>query len=126
MRRFIPLAAALAALVLPAAASASPEAPFGHACTAQSGVRFCPTASDDQRVPSFDGLPIDVDVTLPVAGTAPYPTIVMLHGFPGSKASFESTDPDGPGAHNYHFNNTFYAQQGYAVVNVSSRGFGRS
>ncbi|HEX8742152.1 MAG TPA: CocE/NonD family hydrolase [Thermoleophilaceae bacterium] len=125
MRRVASLAALLA-LASPAAASASPDAPFGHACTAQNGVRFCPTASDEQRVPSFDGLPMDVDVTLPAGGTAPYPTIIMLHGFPGKKEDFESASPEGTSSHTYHWNNTFYAQQGYAVVNASSRGFGRS
>lgn len=126
MRRSILLVAALAAAALPAGALASPTAPFGHACTAQNEVRFCPTASDDQRVPSFDGLPMDVDVTLPAGGTAPYPTIIMLHGFPGSKENFEATAPEGKDAHTYHWNNVWYAQQGFAVVNVSSRGFGRS
>jgi pimeloyl-ACP methyl ester carboxylesterase len=127
MKRPALLAAALVALLaLPGAASAAPDAPFGHACNPQSGVRFCPTASDDQRVPSFDGLPMDVDVTLPAGGTAPYPAIIMLHGFPGTKETFESTSPEGKDAHTYHWNNTFYAQQGYAVINVSSRGFGRS
>jgi predicted acyl esterase len=126
MRRLVSLAVAAAALAVPGAAVASPDAPFGHACTPQNGVRFCPTASDDQRVPSFDGLPMDVDVTLPAGGTAPYPTIIMLHGFPGSKESFEATTPEGKDAHTYHWNNTWFAQNGYAVVNVSSRGFGRS
>lgn len=126
MRRLASLTVLLVALALPGAASASPDAPFGHACTAQNGVRFCPTASDDQRVASFDGLPIDVDVTLPVGGTAPYPTIVMLHGYGQSKTDFEETSPEGDNSHNYHYNNVWYAQNGFAVVNASSRGFGRS
>ena len=126
MRRLASLAAVAVALAAPAAASASPEAPFGHACTPQNGVRFCPTASDDQRVPSWDGLPMDVDVTLPAGGTAPYPTILMLHGFPGSKENFETTTPEGSSPHTYHWNNVWFAQNGFAVVNVSSRGFGRS
>jgi pimeloyl-ACP methyl ester carboxylesterase len=129
MKRAVLLLAAGLALLAPTAAWASPEAPFGHACTAQNGVRFCPTASDDQRVPTFDGVPIDVDVTLPAEGTGPFPTIVMPHGFPGSKASWEASSPEGPVADNrslYHWNNVFYAQQGYAVVNYSARGFGRS
>jgi pimeloyl-ACP methyl ester carboxylesterase len=108
------------------AAVASPDAPFGHACTPKNGVRFCPTASDAQRVPSFDGVPIDADVTLPATGTAPFPTIIMLHGFPGTKESFEADSPEGKDTHGYHWNNTYYAQQGYAVVNLSFRGFGRS
>jgi pimeloyl-ACP methyl ester carboxylesterase len=126
MRRLASLLAAGAVLALPAAAPAAPDAPFGHACTPQNGVRFCPTASDDQRVPSFDGLPMDVDVTLPAGGSAPYPTILMLHGFPGSKESYQAASPEGKDSHTYHWNNTWFAQQGYAVVNVSSRGFGRS
>jgi pimeloyl-ACP methyl ester carboxylesterase len=120
------LVLALALLALPATASASQDAPFGHACAAENGVRFCPTASDDQRVPSFDGTPIDVDVTLPPTGTGPFPTIVMLHGFPGTKASFEATTREGTSSHTYHWNNNFYASEGYAVVTPTSRGFGRS
>jgi hypothetical protein len=57
------------ALAAPTLASAQP-APFGHACTAQNGVRFCPTSTLEQRVPSFDGVPLDADVTLPPAGEA--------------------------------------------------------
>ena len=69
----------------PASASAAEPAPFGHACTAQNGVRFCPTETLAQRVPSFDGVPLDVDVTLPATGTGPFPTIVMLHGWGGEQ-----------------------------------------
>ena len=47
---------------------------------------FCPTAIDAQRVPSFDGVPLDVDVTLPPSGDGPFPTIVMMHGWGGNKA----------------------------------------
>jgi pimeloyl-ACP methyl ester carboxylesterase len=121
-----PLAACALALALPAVAGASPDAPFGHACTAQNGVRFCPTATDEQRVASFDGVPIDVDVTLPATGAGPFPTIVMLHGFPGTKESFEATTREGKDAHTYHWNSNYYATEGYAVVTLSSRGFGRS
>jgi fermentation-respiration switch protein FrsA (DUF1100 family) len=79
-------------------------------------------------VPSFDGVPLDVDVTLPPASTGPgpYPTIVMLHGWGGSKTDFESTNPDGDGSVTYHYNNAYYASQGYAVVNYTARGFGHS
>src|SRR3954471_3693378 len=99
--------AALLAAALPAAAQAEP-APFGHACTPLNGVRFCPTADLSQRVPSFDGTPIDVDVTLPAEGDGPFPTILLLHGLGGNKGSFENTsDP--------LYNNQYFAQQGYAV-----------
>src|SRR3954469_25626861 len=106
---------------LPASASAA-ETPFGHQCTTQAdGTRFCPTtdAGPGQTVDgvaSFDGVPLDVDVTLPAQPKhGPYPTIVMLHGYGGAKTDFESTDPAGAGSNTYHYNNDYFARQGYAV-----------
>ncbi|HKH41113.1 MAG TPA: hypothetical protein VKA41_04595, partial [Solirubrobacterales bacterium] len=68
----------LAALVLAGwlatTATAAAPMPFGHACHPQNQVRFCPTASSAQRVPTFDGIPLDVDVTLPAMGNGPFPT----------------------------------------------------
>jgi fermentation-respiration switch protein FrsA (DUF1100 family) len=116
--------AAFVALVLPSSALAI--APFGHQCTAQNGVRFCPTTTLAQRVPTFDGVPLDVDVTLPPTGTGPFPTIAMMHGWGGSKADFESTSPNGDGNVTYHYNNNYYAKHGYAVLNYTARGFGNS
>src|SRR5881392_402833 len=85
----------VAVLMWPSSAAA---APFGHQCATRSdGTRFCPTtdAGPGQTVdgvPSFDGVPLDVDVTLPPATVKgpPYPTIVMLHGYGGDKTDFES------------------------------------
>src|SRR3954468_12344707 len=97
------VAAAVVALV-PGAAQAAPT-PFGHACTPQNGVRFCPTTDLASRVASFDGTPIDVDVTLPADGDGQFPTILLLHGLGGTKASFQSTaDP--------LYNSSYFAQQG--------------
>jgi hypothetical protein len=132
MRKIAAVVAACSALLLPAATNATPPLPFGHACNDQSGVLFCPTASLDQRVPTWDGVPIDVDVTLPATGDGPFPTIVMVHGLGQDKTVFEATDAEGDdangGAHvqRYHYNNLFYAQRGYAVVNLSQRGWGNS
>jgi dienelactone hydrolase len=106
-----------AALTPPAFAAAS--APFGHACTPRDGALFCPTADEASRVPSFDGVPLDVDVWLPATGDGPFPTIAMLHGFGGSKQDFEGPLPAG-------YNAAYFAQRGYAVVLPSARGFGRS
>ena len=130
MRSRIAIATLLGAVVVAAfgasSASAADPAPFGHACTAQNGVRFCPTSSSAQRVPTFDGVPLDADVTLPAQGNGPFPTIVMLHGWGGSKTDFESDDPNGDGSTTYHYNNTYYARHGYAVLNYTARGFGNS
>jgi fermentation-respiration switch protein FrsA (DUF1100 family) len=113
-------------LAAPSLSSATEPAPFGHGCKAQNGVRFCPTETLEQRVPSFDGVPLDADVTLPPTGTGPFPTIVMLHGWGGSKTDFESSSPAGDGNETFDYNNVYYAQHGYAVLNYSARGWGNS
>jgi pimeloyl-ACP methyl ester carboxylesterase len=128
-RAFLALACAIATVTLaPSAATAAPPTPFGHACEPRNGVLFCPTRTLADRVPSFDGTPIDVDVTLPATATAgrPLPTIVMLHGWGGNKGAFESDDPEGSSSSTYHYNNTYYARRGFAVVNPTARGWGRS
>ena len=128
-RGLITAAVCAIAMLAPSGAAAAPPAPFGHVCQPRpSGVLFCPTNTLADRVPSFDGTPIDVDVTLPGDAQAgePLPTIVMLHGYGGNKRNFESETPEGTSSTAYHYNNTYYAQRGYAVVNTSARGFGRS
>jgi hypothetical protein len=50
----------------------------------------------------------------------------MLHGWGNDKTSFESTDPSGDGSVTHNYNNAYYAEHGYAVVNYSARGFGHS
>src|SRR4051812_16830074 len=126
MRKIAAAVAACAALLAPAAASAAPPAPFGHACNPQDGVLFCPAATLDQRVPSWDGLPIDVDVTLPESGDGPFPTIVMSHGLGGSKTSFETSDENGGGPiDRFHYNKNFYPKRGHAGVNPHAPGHGK-
>ena len=80
-------------------------------------------------MPSWDGAPLDVDVTLPATGDGPFPTIVMLHGYGQDKTVFETTDPPGGAAGDFfanHFNNVWFAERGYAVVNLTARGAGNS
>src|SRR3954464_12686634 len=113
-------ASALLALLPSAVATAAEPAPFGHACAPQNGVRFCPTPDLPSRPASFDGTPIDVDVTLPPSGDGPFPTILLLHGLGGTKKSFESTSGD------QSYTNWFFAQHGFAVVTPTARGFGAS
>jgi pimeloyl-ACP methyl ester carboxylesterase len=125
-RAVVVVALALSGAVATSASAAGEPAPFGHACKAENGVRFCPTESLAQRVPTFDGVPLDADVTLPAEGAGPFPTIVMLHGWGGSKTDFESTTPAGDGNETFDYNNVYYAQHGYAVLNYSARGWGNS
>jgi predicted acyl esterase len=124
----IALAGAAIWLLATAPPAFAEPTPLGRACTPQNGVRFCP-GSTANRVPSFDGIPLDVDVTLPLSGDGPFPTIVMMHGYGGNKTNFEQTSPEGDSAANdtlYHWNNTYFAQRGYAVLTYSARGFGNS
>lgn len=114
------------AVVADATAARADVTPFGHACTARDGVRFCPTSGLDQRVASWDGTPLDVDVTLPATGSGPFPTIVILHGLGEDKTAFEDTSLAGSQALTYHYNTNYYAQRGYAVVTPTARGFGGS
>lgn len=95
--------------------------PFGRLhCVAEHGVRFCAGNGTTERVPSFDGVPLDADVTLPAAGRGPFPLIVMLHGLGGSKTSFESASDD------HAIDNVTFASMGYAVLTYTARGFGNS
>lgn len=100
--------------------------PFGHACLPENGVRFCPTSSLSARPISFDGTPIDVDVTLPATGNGPFPTILLLHGLGGNKTSFELPGGASGTVDGAHYNNVFFARQGYAVLTPTARGFGNS
>lgn len=101
--------------------------PFGHACTRESyGVRFCPAASLSQRVASFEGAPIDADVTLPASGSGPWPTLVMAQPYGTDKTEFETTKASGAGPWGVGYSNVWFAKQGYAVVTYSMRGTGNS
>src|SRR3954454_19558603 len=132
MRKIAVALAATGALLAPSAATAAPPLPFGHGCSPQNGVLFCPSASLDDRVATWDGVPIDVDVTLPSSGNGPFPTIVMVHGLGQDKTVFEASDEAGTAPNDrdavqrYHYNNIFYADHGYAVVNLTQRGYGMS
>lgn len=130
LRRAVACAgAALIALTWSATAGAAAPEPFGLPCAPKAGVRFCPMTSLQQRVPSFDGVPIDLDVTLPAEGDGPFPTVVLLHGLTGDKSFVQVDDPDDPDeitSVTADYNNVFYARRGYAVVAITSRGFGAS
>jgi hypothetical protein len=135
------LAACVLLMGASAAGATTLPAPFSSlSCAPESGVTFCqggyqapsavpPNPGFDHRVATFDGTPLDVDVTLPGNGSGgPFPTIVFIHGWGNDKTSFESSSPAGDPSNNttYHYNNVYYAQRGYAVVNYTARGWGNS
>jgi predicted acyl esterase len=116
MARRITLLVALACAALPAAAQAEP-APYGLTCAPQDGVRIC--AAGNTRTPTFDGTPLDVDVTLPASGDGPFPTVVIGHGWGGSKEDPLVSSPT-------TFGPKLFARSGYAAITYSARGHGLS
>jgi pimeloyl-ACP methyl ester carboxylesterase len=76
---------------------------------------------------SFDGTPLDTDVSVPVSlPSKPGPLMILLHGWGNSKTEWESTTLTGNGGDKYHWNNAWFASLGYVVLNYTARGFHRS
>lgn len=136
--RWLERHAALAAAVLlvlgaavgasgPAAASSAPDCPLGMTGTSHpapaDGVAYTMCTG---RVASFDGTPLDTDLTLPAGAHGPLPLMVMLHGWGNSKTEFESASLAGNGTYTWHWNNAWFAAHGFAVLNYTARGFHRS
>ena len=87
---------------------------LGIPCVTQSdGVRSC-SGNLSTTVKSWDGTPLDVDVTLPPASQpGPYPLIFGIHGFASNKLTGWDQPRD---------QGTRFARQGYATVAYSARG----
>ncbi|MDA8268750.1 MAG: hypothetical protein M0013_10360 [Actinomycetota bacterium] len=78
-------------------------------------------------VTSFDGTPLSTDVTIPDGAAGPLPLVVFLHGWGSNKSNFESVQLGGNGSpYTYHWNNAWFASQGFAVLNFTARGFWHS
>jgi hypothetical protein len=118
------LAAVALALVLPSSAGAEitsvfTDTPTPVDCTVQTGddegIRFC-SENPRSTVATFDGVPIDVNVAFPPepegGPDGPYPTVMMFHGYGGSKLGLGSMRR--------------WLNQGYATFSMSTRGFGQS
>jgi hypothetical protein len=104
-------AAATLCLALPSGAAGEVQ-PFGALnCVPREAVRFC-EGSTATRVKSWDGVPLDVNVTLPAQGDADLPLVVLLHGWGGRKDGFSASRP--------------WAERGFAVLAYTARGFGES
>src|SRR4051812_10366128 len=121
-------AAALAAPLTVAAvqASADPASPLGLTCAAQTSSDGVGYTMCSGEVPSFDGTGLDVDLTLPAGQAAPYPTILMMHGWGNNKHEWESTTKDADGGDKYRWNNVWFASRGIATLTYTARGFGES
>ena len=129
LRRFLLLPALAVALAAPVAVPS-----FARADAGPLDLSCAPGTSDDGvhyrlcsgEVPSFDGTGLDVDLTLPEKGSAPYPTVLLLHGWGSDKHEWEASSKDGDGGDKYHWNNVWFASQGYATLTYTARGFEES
>src|SRR3954452_16844150 len=123
MRRITALIGIAGALAFAPAAQAAIPSVFGGAvlCTvAADGVREC--GGSATTVPTFDGVPIDVNVACPPApaggSDGPYPLVMVFHGWGGSKIGF--------GASGSSDDLRRWTSQGYAAFSMSDRGWGDS
>lgn len=121
-----------AALVLPAATvthadDAPPSCPLGltpSARVAPEGGK--PFVICSGRVPSFDGTPLDVDLSVPAGARGRIPLMVMMHGWGSSKSAYQSTTLAGNDRNTWHWNSAWFASKGYGVLTYTARGFHRS
>lgn len=128
LRRLLAIAtsAVIGTVGWPAAQAAGPL-PLTASCQS----RFDQTDSFAYRlctgyVASFDGVPLDADLTLPAAPVpnGGYPLLVMMHGWGSSKSDFESNSfCEASSADHCLYNNLSFASRGYAVLNYTARGF---
>lgn len=112
MRMMVGVLVCVLAAVGPAGAAVVTAAFGGRVpCVETGGVQFC-AGNLTTRVESWDGVPLDVSLTLPPSSMdGPFPLIVELHGWSGSKTTAPFTTR---------------AQNGYAVLSYTARGFGLS
>ena len=99
---------------------------LGLACakvTTADGVSYMKCTGE---IPSFDGLGLDTDVSIPLDATRPAPTLAMLHGWSQDKTFWEADTAAGNGAGTWHWNNVWFVSKGWVVVTYTARGFQQS
>jgi predicted acyl esterase len=141
------IVAAIAALVAAVAVPAGADDPCARTAMPYAGIPGASLVAEDHVtldepavrytrwrgfVPSFDGMPMSVDVTVPCGASAPLPTVVMLHGFTDDKTVWQETGKgdrsvsrDRPEQNSY-WNNVSFVSRGYAVLNYTARGWNDS
>src|SRR5437867_10819773 len=90
-------------------ASAEPSVPGLGDCPLYGDVHIC-----SAEIPSWDGSPLDVDLTLPqLGGGGRHPLMVMLHVFANNKYEWESLTHELDKTHKSLCNNHRFAMHGF-------------
>src|SRR5438067_395796 len=112
--------APMLALIGPAPVQAQPSLPAGVSCSQAS-----PTSPIvcTGKIPSWDGVPLDTDLTLPPGPVIPRPLLVMLHGYANDKTEWESASASSSNPDKDNYNTASFASRGYAVLTYTARGF---
>ena len=124
MRKLAALGIVLGALTFAPAANADITSVLGGvSCTvASDGVRECGSTSPRSTSPTWDGVPIDINVAFPpVPASGPdgdFPLIIIGHGYGGSKIGF--------GAASSTSGMRRFTSRGFAVFSMTDRGFHES
>jgi predicted acyl esterase len=122
MRRWLAVLAMapVTALIGLTPAQAQPGLPAGVTCSQASSTSpiLC-----SGKIPSWDGVPLDADLTLPPGPMTPRPLIVMLHGYANDKTEWESSSASSANPDKDHYNSFWFASRGYAVLTYTARGF---
>lgn len=141
------VAAGLGVLGAAPARAATPSCPVLHGTSPASsaGTVTSPAGGNPfvvctYRLRTFDGTPLHVDVSIPTVAytppgsqTAAAPPLVMfLSGWSNDVCQFESTTLEGSavsgctdfiGNAGYHWNNAWFASQGFVTLNYTPRGW---
>jgi hypothetical protein len=80
------------------------------------------------KIPSWDGVPLAVDLTLPVSHGCKFPLMSLNSALGGNRHGYESNNiagnPSVPWT--YHWNNAWFAKSGVATLTFTPRGLGGS
>ncbi len=102
------------------AQSATPFGLAGRAVVSPDGVAYTIYSGE---TPSFDGLPLAVDVTVPAGAQTPLPLVVMFHDWGQHRGYWQSATAANSDPVIDRWNNVAFAARGYAVLNYTIRGW---
>jgi dienelactone hydrolase len=122
MRKLVLLSVIFGSLLAAPAAHAVIPSALGVTCTvAADNVRECGSTSPRSTSPTWDAVPIDVNIAFPPdpgSGDGNYPLIIVGHGYGGSKIGF-GTSGGTNGLRRF-------TSRGFAVFSMTDRGFHES